>query len=57
MNRAAITSIAKAKPETTLCEANVDSMMASFEKKPAVPITVPGIPTPVSAIVPMNIVQ
>ncbi len=52
-----MTSSAKARPETTLCDAKVDSMIASFEKKPAVPMTVPGMPTPVSAIVPMNIIQ
>ena len=32
-------------------------MMASLEKKPAVPMTVSGMPTPVSASVPTIIIQ
>ena len=37
--------------------AKAPSMMASLEKKPAVPMIVAGMPTPVSASVPMTIIQ
>ncbi len=47
----------KAKPAIGLWAMKDDSMMASLEKKPAVPMTVNGMPTPVSASVPMIIIQ
>ncbi len=54
---AATTSAMKAKPCTALCATKAPSMMASLEKKPAVPMSVAGMPTPVSAIVPITIIQ
>ena len=52
-----MTSRMKARPATELCPAKALSMMASLEKKPAVPMTVTGMPTPVSASVPITIIQ
>ena len=39
-----------------LSEANAVSMIASFEKKPAKPMSVPGMPKPMSASVPISII-
>ena len=57
MKPAAITSSTKAMPAAALWPAKAVSMMASLEKKPAVPMIVAGMPMPVSASVPMIIIQ
>ncbi len=52
-----MTSSTKAKPATAFSPMKAASMMASLEKKPAVPMIVAGMPTPVSASVPITISQ
>ena len=52
-----MTSIQKANALSGECDARAASMIASLEKKPAVPIVVNGMPKPVSASVPTIIVQ
>ncbi len=54
MKQAATTSAQKAK---ALPEPQALSMIASFDRKPANPIEVSGMPTPVMASVPIIIAQ
>ena len=57
MKSAEITSAQKAKVAAPFCPAQALSMIASFERKPAKPMWVSGMPTPVIASVPISIAQ